>query len=513
VSLIWGSGPNDRQTVPIKALTAAYAKFPLKFTAGAETDNGRIEIAGAGKGAFRVGAASLMPADNNRGFRMDTIALLKAQHSGMYRWPGGNFLSAHEWRDAIGDIDKRPPRWDPVWNALQPNDVGTDEFLFMAELLGVDSFISASAGFGDAHSAAELVEYVNGSIDTPMGKLRAANGHPEPYGVKWWGIGNEMWGDFQFGYMVLKQYVYKHNLFGEAMRKVDPTITLLATGRAAGSIEEIGTDRDWTGGFFTHCLPYVEVMSEHYYAYEGGQNRSAPVELPLVDAVYRAANLVRAKVEAYEEYYRRIPGLKTKKVPMAIDEWAYSRLPVNMKQTLGNALVFHEMFRHTDVIQMAGHTMATSAIDYNANGATLNATGLLFKLYRDRMGTVPVAVDGNSPPLPPTRPAPGGAQPRPNAGSPTWPLDVSAALSADGKLLTVAIINPTDTAQELDIAIQGARLRGTGRMWRLTGPNLTATTGLARKEVQVTEAPIKEAPKTLRVAPISIEMYEFEKAP
>ena len=130
--------------------------------------------------------------------------------------------------------------------------------------------------------------------------------------------------------------------------------------------------------------------------------RSAPVELPLIDAVYRAANLVRAKVEAYEEYYQRIPGLKTKKVPMAIDEWAYSRLPVNMKQTLGNALVFHEMFRHTDMIAMAGHTMGTSAIDFNANEATLNATGLLFKLYRDHMGTVPVEVGGNSPPPAPS---------------------------------------------------------------------------------------------------------------
>ena len=97
----------------------------------------------------------------------------------------------------------------------------------MTDLLGVDTFLSVNAGFGDAHSAADLVEYVTGSIDTPMGKLRAANGHPAPYKVKWWGVGNEMWGDFQFGHMVLKQYVFKHNLFGEAMRKVDPTIKLV----------------------------------------------------------------------------------------------------------------------------------------------------------------------------------------------------------------------------------------------------------------------------------------------
>jgi alpha-N-arabinofuranosidase len=206
-----------------------------------------------------------------------------------------------------------------------------------------------------------------------------------------------------------------------------------------------------------------------------------------------------------------MPDVKAKKVTVAIDEWAYSRLPANMKQTLGNALAFHEMFRHTDMLQMAGHTMGTSQIDFNMNESTLNATGLVFKLYRDHMGTVPVEVGGNAPP-PVNSPAGGRGQPRGHAGSPTWPLDVSAAMSADGKLLTIAVINPTETAQDLDVAIQGAQLRGKGRMWRLTGPSLTATTGLDRKEVQVTETPVNEAPKTLRVAPISIEIYEFEKA-
>ena len=516
VSLVWGPGPGDRQSVFIKGLRSAYAKFPLKFTAGAETDNARLEISGTGKGAFHIGAVSLMPADNIRGFRTDTIALLKAQRSGMYRWPGGNFLSAHEWRDAIGDIDKRPPKWDPVWNALQPNDVGTDEFFVMCDLLGVESFLSVNAGFGDAHSAADLVEYVTGPADSPMGKLRAANGHPAPYKVKWWGIGNEMWGDFQFGYMALKQYVYKHNLFGEAMRKVNPSITLVTNGNTP-RMSDILTDKDWSGGMLTHCLAYTDVMSEHFYVYEGGRPPNAeqrqgppPVEESVIDAVHRAANSVRNKVEAYEEIYRRIPELKGRRIPIALDEWAYTRLPANMKQTLGNALDFHEMFRHTDLIQMAGHTMATSQIDFNMNDATLNATGLLFKMYRDHFGSVPVEVGGDSPTLPPAGPARGGGAPRPHAGSPTWPLDVSAALSADGKLLTIAIVNPTDAAQDLDLAIQGARLSGKGRMWRLAGPSLTATAGLKSKEVQVTETAVNEAPKTLHVAPLGIELYEFE---
>ncbi len=439
VSLVWGPGPGERQSIPVSGLQAAYAKFPLQFTAGGDSDDGRMEIAATGSGSFHVGAVSLMPADNIRGFRRDTTGLLKQLHAGMYRFPGGNFLSAHEWRDAIGDPDRRPPRWDYVWSALQPNDVGTDEFLTLCELLGVDAFISVNAGFGDAHSAAELVEYVNGAVDTPMGRLRAANGHPASYSVKWWGIGNEMYGPWQFGYMALKQYVIKHNMFAKAMRAVDPTITLLATGATPDEmtvnslsvaltgkvVAEYGSDADWTGGLIAHCLENIDVMSEHFYSYDHQrfdlvQNKRVAVEEPLVDALYRPANRVREKVEAYEEYTRRFPELKTKHLPIAIDEWALTRLPANLKQTLANALVFHEMFRHTNLIQMAGHTMGTSSIEFNATDAALNTTGLLFQLYRNHFGTVPVEVDGNSPPPAPKYPV-GGDQPKVNARQPHLP--------------------------------------------------------------------------------------------
>ena len=529
VSLVWGSGPSERQTIPITGLGTTYAKFPLKYSAGGDTDNGRIEIAATGTGSFHVGAVSLMPADNIRGFRPDTIALLKQLRSGMYRFPGGNFLSAHEWRDAIGDPDRRPPRWDYVWSALQPNDVGTDEFMTMCDLLGVDAFISVNAGFGDAYSAAQLVEYVNGAADTPMGKLRAANGHPAPYKVKWWGIGNEMYGTWQFGYMAPKQYVIKHNLFAKAMRAVDPAITLLATGATPEEmtvnrlsvaltgkvVPDYGSDADFTGLLLANCLDNIDVMSEHFYSYDRErfdleQNRRVPIEEPLPEAAYRAANRVRTKVEAYEEYARRIPGLQKKHLTIAIDEWAFTRLPANLKQTLANAVVFHEMFRHTDLIQMAGHTMGTSSIEFNATEAALNATGLLFQLYRDHFGTVPVEVGGNSSPPAPKYPV-GGDQPKVNAGSPTYPLDVSAALTSDGKLLTLAVINPTESVQKLDLTIKGVDLRGKGRLWRLTGPGVNAVTGLSRHEVQVVETPLGEVPKTLQVAPISIELYEFER--
>jgi len=529
-SLVWGSGPGERQTIPITGLKTTYAKFPLQFTAGGDTDNGRIEIAATGAGSFHVGAVSLMPAENIRGFRPDTIALLKQLRSGMYRFPGGNFLSAHEWRDAIGDPDRRPPRWDYVWSALQPNDVGTDEFLTMCELLGVDAFISVNSGFGDAHSAAQLVEYVNGAADTPMGKLRAANGHPAPYNVKWWGIGNEMYGTWQYGYMPPRQYVIKHNMFAKAMCAVDPSITLLGTGATPEEmtvnrlsealtgkvVPDFGSDADFTGLLLANCLDNIDVMSEHFYSYDRErfdleQNKRVPIEEPLPEAVYRAANRVREKVEAYEEYYRRFPALKTNRLQIAIDEWAFTRLPSNLKQTLANALVFHEMFRHTDLICMAGHTMGTSSIEFNATDAALNTTGLLFQLYREHFGTVPVEIEGSSPP-PAPKYAVGGDQPRVNAGSPTYPLDLSAALTSDGKRLAIAVVNPCESAKELDLTIRGFEFGGRGRHWRMSGPGLDATTGLTRQEVQVLETPVNEVPKTLRVEPISIDLYEFEIA-
>jgi alpha-L-arabinofuranosidase len=528
VSLAWGTDAADRQTIPIAGLKNSYATFPLRFTAGGDTDDGRIEIAGTGSGLLHLAAVSLMPADNIRGFRPEVIELLKQQRSGMYRFPGGNFLSAHEWRDAIGDPDRRPPKWDPVWSALQPNDVGTDEFMTMCELLGVDAFISVSAGFGDAHSAAQLVEYVNGAAGTPMGNLRASNGHPAPYSVKWWGIGNEMYGTWQFGYMSPKQYVFKHNMFAKAMRAVDPAITLLGTGAtpeemtvnrlsmALGGkvVPDFGSDADFTGMLISKCLDNIDVMSEHFYSYSGErfdleQNKRVPIDEPLPEAAYRAANRVRQKVEAYEEYSRLFPAVQAKHLQMAIDEWAFTRLPANLKQTLANALVLQEMFRHTGLIRMAGHTMATSSIEFNATQATLNATGLLFKLYRDHLGTVPVEVGGNAPPPSPKYPV-GGDQPKVNAGSPTYPIDVNAALTDDGQFLTLAVVNPTQSDQTLQLVVRGMSV-GKGRLWRLSGTGLDATTGLTRHDVRVEETEVSEPPRTLTIPPISIGVYRFEK--
>ncbi len=118
-----------------------------------------------------MGAVSLMPEDNVNGFRPDVIRLLRDLNSGIYRW-GGNMSSAYDWRDGVGDPDLRPPRYEYAWDALENNDVGTDEMLNFAKLINVELCISVNAGLGDAYSAAQWVEYVNGAEDSAMGKTK-----------------------------------------------------------------------------------------------------------------------------------------------------------------------------------------------------------------------------------------------------------------------------------------------------------------------------------------------------
>lgn len=531
VTLIWGKGATDRQTVTIRMLGAAYRKFPLRYNVSKNFDDATLEITGAGNGSFHIGAVSLMPADNIDGFRSEVIAALKQMRFGVLRFPGGNFVSAYEWRYGIGDIDKRPPIFDPVWHAVQPNDVGTDEFLTLCRLLGVDPYITGNAGFGDAWSARELVEYTNGAPTTPMGKWRTENGHAAPYRVKLWGVGNEPWGDYQMGSISLPQFELKHNLFAKEMRRADPSIKLISGGAMPDVMEGADQERringqyvpdylsaaDWTGQMLLNCLDNIDMISEHYYA-SGTQHTDVKLQkkvsidppLSLIEWERAPAVQVRAKYEHYQEYLKRIPALQAKPVPIAIDEWAYfGGGPNSYKTVPAYAWAFHEMFRHSDVFQMGAFTFATAMMSSNRTEAILNPTGMLFKMYRDHFGAIPVEVTGDSPQPTPAFP-PGGDQPAVNPGSPTYPLDVSAAVSEDRKTLAIAVLNPSDSEQSIRIAINGAQLASTGKVWRMAPDSIDATVAVDKKpEVQVEEQTLGALPDTVTVRPFSVNIYSY----
>jgi alpha-N-arabinofuranosidase len=549
VSLIWGEAANDRETSPFSALPSTYRNFPLSFTAQADTSEGTLEITGTGSGNFHIGTVSLMPADNVEGFRPDTIALLRQLHSGFWRLPGGNFVSGFNWYDSVGGRDERPPVFDYAWNAVQSNDVGMDEFITLCRLIGVEPYITVNAGFGDAHSAAEEVEYMNGSVGTRLGAMRARNGHPEPYDVKFWNIGNEPYGPWQLGRTDLKYYVLKHNEFAHAMRKVDPSIVLLASGSMPEeeTIEGIArdlhlknlqvpfcSDADWTCGFLKHSWGLFDGITEHWYAragvrfdlalaekgerYEGMEAGYVPENETVLHWVRKPSNRVRLKAEEWQEYERRYPEMAKKKIFMSNDEYAYTargfRQGTNLKLALAYAMVFNEMLRHTDLLRMSAFTMGVSTLDFNPTAAVLNTNGLLFKLYGDHMGAglLPVAVSGNSPqPVPTEHPFDG--LPRTYAGSPTYPLDMVAALTADRKYLTLAVVNATESIQPLALNVAGVRLAGKSTLWQMTGKDLEAANQVGQEpQVEVKEISMEDVPATLAVAPISVNIYRFPVA-
>jgi alpha-N-arabinofuranosidase len=532
VSLVWGPNPADRETIRIKSLRRDYSKFPLSFTSGGDSDDGRLEISGTGKGSFHIGTASLMPDDNLYGFRADLIAAMKKIGPTMFRWPGGNMVSNYDWRDGIGDRDKRPPRFDYAWNMAEQNDVGIDDYMNLNKLLSMEPYICVNTGFGDAHSAAEEVEYTNGSVNTPMGKLRAANGHPEPYKVKWWNVGNEMFGPWQLGFMALDHYVIKHNMVVDAMRKVDPSIKIVAAGattveasqsRAAITITgkhvaEYGGPADFTGGLLAHSAGYLDAIAEHLYpstvdkAFDSDKQDFVPVDEPLADRARKLANGIRASIEAWDEYQRRFPSLKMDHIPMAYDEWISGSIGDDrdsMFSPLSSAQALNEMLRNSHLFVISAYTGAPELLAISKTGVAFRPIGLMFELYRRHFGTIPLAVTGNSPQHD-VKGTVGVDKPRVPSGSSTYPLDVVAALSADRKSLTLAVVNPSESGQQMDVAFQGVTVQGKGRLWQISSDSLTAGNEPGKPPVvDIVEKALTESPKHLTIPKFSISIYEL----
>ncbi len=546
VSLAWGAGPAARQSHTFAHLSRAYQRYPFAFTAGAASTHAVFSITGAGRGSFHVGVVSLMPADNLDGFRPHVIALLRQLHSGFWRFPGGNFISDFHWYDAIGPRDHRRPTFDYAWHAMQPNDVGLPEFMTLCRLIGARPYITVNAGFGGALSAAHEVEYMNGAVTTRLGALRARYGHPAPYGVKFWDIGNEPYGPWELGRTDLKYYVLKHNQFARAMRRVDPNIVLLASGAMPDeeTIEGIAAGlhlkndqvpfcgpADWTCGFLQHSWGYFNGITEHWYARAGVRFDLArairglryhhmeagyvPARQTVLQWVRVPSDRVHLKAEEWHVYQRRFPAMARKHIFMSMDEYAYTGAPPNLKLDLAYAMTFNEMLRHTGFLRMAAFTMGVSTLNITPTGSSLNTTGLLFQLYGRFMGAgmLPLAVTGNSPQPPPGPPIADGL-PRSSAGSPTYPLDIFAALTPHRRFLRLAVINATADTQPLHLRLAAARLAGPGTLWELTGKSLAAANPPGHPPgVTVRRRALPGDPATVSVPPISVDIYQFPVAP
>jgi alpha-N-arabinofuranosidase len=455
------SAKGEILTCAVPAPSAEYREFPLRFKPGATDDAVILEITAAGSGTFRIGTVSLMPADNVRGFRADVLALLRELNAPVYRWPGGNFVSGYDWRDGVGPRDLRPPRKNPAWKGVEPNDVGLHEYMELMRLIGAEPFVSVNTGLGTVEDVATEVEYVNGSKSTPMGRWRAKNGHPEPFGCRWWAVGNEMYGDWQLGHMPLEQYVEKHNRVAEAMWKADPSIKLIAVG-------DVGK---WDETMMRVCAGHMTLISEHIYCREKADPAAHAAQL---------AESIRFKAEAHRKYRRDFPELKGRDIRIAMDEWnywygdyRYGELGVryHLKDALGVAAGLHEYFRNSDLYAMANYAQTVNvigAVKTTGTAAAFDATGLPLVLYRREFGTVPVAVSAEG-----------------------WGRDVSAALTADGRTLTVAVVNAMERGADVPFVIAGASAGPRAGCWTIrhadpmayNEPGKPAALGIEKSEI------------------------------
>ena len=545
VRLVWGPGASDSKAIPVSSLTHEYRKVPLNFTSPVDTQDARLEIVGTGSGSFHIGTVSLMPSDNVQGFHPGMVNLYKDVGYAMAKWPGGNFVSQYDWRDGLGDRDKRPPR------SRESNDVGIHEFIAFCKLLGAEPYLAIDSGYGDDFSAAQEVEYVNGSAATPMGKLRAANGHPEPFNVRLWCIGNEMYGFWQAGHMSLNQYCEKHNRIVKAMKKVDPAIKVTSAGATPAEISmmtqenkqfipnfwwppfpndlpyKFGGTNDWDGWMLKNGADYIDHISEHTYAYPElsfDEKKQLFVDLhdPLQTQARRMTNRMGQAFEAWDYYVEKMPSLKSKNIKFIFDEWG-TRFPnaagtgmsrrTGMVMPMSFALFMHEMFRHSDMVAASTPTSAFNLIvtDQTGDGVGHTAAGLMIKLMRAHFaGALPVQLGGNSPQpmVSGTAWVDIGTKP---TGSPTYPLDVVAAFSGDRKKFILSVVNPTVDGQEFAPQISGVKLLGPGKLWQLAAPSVDADNEPGKEPVvKIVESSQTTLPSKVQVPPISVNVYEFD---
>jgi alpha-N-arabinofuranosidase len=441
-----------------------------------------------------------MPADHVRGMRADTLALLKQLNGTVYRWPGGNFVSGYNWRDGIGDRDRRPPRKNPAWTGVEHNDFGTDEFIVFCREIGTEPMIAANTGFGDAYSAAQWVEYTNGSAATVGGGWRVKNGNAEPYNVKYWCVGNEMFGPWQLGFMQMQHYTLKHNEVAEYMWRVDPSLQLVAVGDLRTINKEHDPVQARSGKTCSHimleqCAEHMNYLSEHFYVGRVPWTKEGRTDV--IKHVGLVRDAIRAKAEGHRKLQASLPNLNGKLMPIAMDEWnywhreyAYGELGCvyELQDGLGIAAGLHEFYRQSDLITMAHYAQTVNvigAIKTNKVAAEMETTGLVLQLYRAKFGQTPLVVSADS-----------------------GPLDVAAALTPDGRTLTLSVVNPTRDEVPVNLSAAGLNLAGPAVRWHITGasPEAHNTPGKPRVvDIQRSDA----TAAALKVPALSATLFEL----
>ncbi len=351
----------EKQLAP---LSNEWGKVSCKLKSKGTTEKAVIELSVSTENSATVWAdkLSLVPTDAIEGWRPDVISTIKAAKPGIIRFGGSLQEYGYKWQNGIGDKDLRQPFWNQYWGRYDCNDVGIDEFVAFCRAVGAEPLICVGLAEGK-ESARNLLEYCNGSSNTVWGKKRAQNGHPKPYGVKYWQIGNESWGE---------AYDLSCVDWCKALLEIDPSITVLAADDTPLVLESAGKHLDY--------------VAHHYYWIK--DTRGTEASLIEQQKIVEAANLDHD-------------------VHMAITEWNTTAADWGLNRGrmltldcgLSSARFLNVLHKHSDFVGIACRSNMTNSlcsgyIVTRPSGVLKTPTYQVMKLYADHYKPVPLQVKG-----------------------------------------------------------------------------------------------------------------------
>ena len=325
------------------------------------------------------------PLADENGFKKNYIDAMKELKVTNMRWPGGNFLMGYNWQDGIGPKSKRPARINMAWGGVDDNQVGTDEWFALNKSIGSENIVAVNLGLGTIQDAAYWLEYCNYPRGTYYSDLRAKNGHPAPYKVKIWDLGNEVDGKpWELGHKNAEDYIEVAREAAKAMQAVDNTIEFVACGSSWYSKNEWD---NWNRKILMGLGDKIKFLSIHSY-----WENSTDYYTHMGDGARIFDD--RIKITAGEiEAVSNTQGFKNP-IYLSVDEWgAFGR---NFMSVLPVAQSFNSFIRHADVVKMGNFTMLTSLLSSDPKKGTFKSPLFyIFKAYSNNClgGSVDTYVD------------------------------------------------------------------------------------------------------------------------
>lgn len=379
------------------------------------------------------------PLSDEHGYRKDVLEKVRSLKPPLLRWPGGNFVSGYHWTDGVGPVEQRPRRMELAWHDEESNRFGTDEFIQYCRLIGAEPYLCANMGTGTLDEAQAWVEYCNGTGNTYWANLRRKNGHEEPYGVKYWGLGNEMYGNWQIGALNAEDYTKRAIEFAKVMKWTDPTIQLVSCGKNGWN--------DWDRVVLEGLARYIDFHSIHIYT--GSSDYYSNVLAP--HQAERAIDICQALIERVR-YTQRVEH----PISIAYDEWNVWFRTQNdthpgleeiytLADALAVATYLNGFIRHCRSVGIANYAQLVNVIApifTSKQGLFLQTIYYPLYLYREYMLEVALDVYADSEPLPFNAKTESSIWPHRVADrGPFQALDVTATCDTAGRDLVLACVN------------------------------------------------------------------------